>query len=74
MSPLSADGLHPVQQPAANLAGRAAVAAQAQHMLASMEVAGALAWLQHVAAQLHLMKEVASTEPASSPLLVSLRL
>ena len=50
------------------------MAAQAQHMLANMEVADALAWLQHLAAQLHLMKEVANAEPASSPLLVSLRL
>ena len=69
---ISADRLHPVQQPAATLAGRAALAAQAQHMLATMEVADALAWLQHLAAQLHLMKEAANTEPASSPLLVKL--
>ena len=48
------------------------MAAQAQHMLATMEVADALAWLQNLAAQLHLLKEEASAEPASSPLLVSL--
>ena len=69
-----AERLHPVQQPVqlTHLAGRAAVAAQAQHMLANLDVADALAWLQNLAAQLHLMKEAAITEPASSPLLVSL--
>ena len=69
---ISADRLQPLQQPISNLAGRAAVAAHAQGMLATMDVADATAWLQNLAAQLQLMKEAAKAEPASSPLLVRL--